>query len=54
MFYVDDSLPEHKFITVEEEKEFQLLKTNLSSFNFHRLEDFNFKKNVELLSRSKL
>ncbi len=46
----------NKFITLEEEKAFNLLKDQLTNikFNFGRLEDLNYAKNVELLSRSHL
>jgi len=52
MFYVKDNPDrqfEHKFITTEEEKEFNKLK---NYYHFVRLEDINYKRNVELLSKS--
>ena len=58
MFYVDDSVPEHKFITTEEEKEFNKVKDyyghyfHRHEYYFVRLEDFNYKRNIELLSKS--
>jgi len=54
MFYVKDNPNrqfEHKFITTEEEKEFNKLK---NYYHFVRLEDINYKRNVELLSQSHL
>ena len=68
MFYVDlgsesgsDGIDsDNKFITLEEEKSFNELKNYLkqylhrSEYYFVRLEDVNYAKNVELLSRSKL
>jgi hypothetical protein len=61
MFYVPygkhtvDYLPK-KWISAEEEKAFNQLKDHLTNikFNFVRLEDLNYAKNVELLSQSHL
>jgi hypothetical protein len=49
----------HKFLTEEQEKEFNKLKNFLRGemkreYLFVRLEDVNYKKNVELLSKSVL
>ena len=67
MFYIDlahgsdcdgtqDNKGGNKFITLEEEKTFNKLKDYLTNikFNFVRLEDVNYAKNVELLSQSHL
>jgi len=62
MFYVPDGKHtvthwEHKkWISAEEEKAFNQLKDHLTNikFNFVRLEDLNYAKNVELLSQSHL
>ncbi len=60
MFYVGRERENNKIITLEEEKTFNQLKDYLihylhrSDYYFVRLEDVNFKKNVELLSKSVL
>jgi hypothetical protein len=52
IFYVKDDPDrqfEHKFITTEEERLFNKI---MKDYHFVRLEDYNFKRNVELLSQS--